>query len=113
MRLLYPLIMLMVLACGRNHDRRFVQYKDGKQLLTVNTIKGNGDPLEKVTILKNAPDSVLAGEALRAKIFLSNTDQQIADAYVNCPTAKQLLVDTARYEIEGCEGGLVVQDNAI
>lgn len=106
-------IQLLMVACEPNRDRAYVKYKDGKQLLTVNGIEGNGDTLKKFTTLIMAPDTVTVGQEFQAKVFLSTEYLKIADAYVNCAAIKSAAVDTMTYEIAGCEEGLMVQDDTV
>lgn len=107
-------IQLLIVACEpKNRDRAYVQYKDGKQLLTVNGIEGNGDTLQEFTTLIMAPDTVAVGQEFTAKVFLSTEYLKIADAYVNCAAIKWAAVDTMTYEIVGCEEGLMVKDDTV
>src|SRR5687768_7035124 len=74
-QLFYGTILLVMFSCNtKSSDRDFVEYVDGRQMLTVNGIKRNGEKYEAPRINLVSPDSARIGEEFLAKIFLSATD---------------------------------------
>ncbi len=59
------------------------------------------------------PDSAQIGKEFLAKIFLSDTDMKITDAFVDCENVDNASVDTLTYKVSGCKHGLIVQDDTI
>jgi len=107
-------ILTVMFSCDKKaNDKDFVQYADGRQLLTVNQIKRNGDKIDEPKINLMTPDSARIGEEFLAKIFLSGTDLIIADAFVDCENVDNAAVDTVTYKVAGCKHGLIVKDDKI
>jgi hypothetical protein len=97
----------------KSSDKDFVEYVDGRQLLTVNGIKRNGEKNEVPRINLVSPDSARIGEEFLAKIFLSGTDLRIVDAFADCENIDNASVDTVTYKVSGCKHGLFVKDDTI
>lgn len=113
-QLFFGTILLMMFSCDtKSSDKDFVEYVDGRQMLTVNGIKRNGEKNEEPRINLVTPDSARIGEEFLAKIFLSGTDLKIADAFVDCENVDNASVDTATYKVSGCKHGLIVKDDTI
>jgi hypothetical protein len=101
-------------SCGiKSSDKDLVEYVDGKQLLTLNMSKRNGDKNEAPIVNLEAPASVRIGEEFIAKIFLSDTDLTIVDAFVDCENVDKASVDTVTYKVSGCKQKLFVKDDTI
>lgn len=115
MRHLYFVTVLSILfSCdSKSSDKDLVEYSDGKQLLTVNNVNRDGSDFNKPKIQKITPDSVRIGEEFLAKIFISDTDLVIADAFVDCDNADKASVDTLTHKISGCKNGLILKDDTI
>lgn len=104
----------MMFSCDtKSSDKDFVEYVDGRQLLTVNEIKRNGEKNEEPRINLVTRDSARIGEEFLAKIFLSGTDSRIVDAFVDCENGDNASVDTVTYKVSGCKHGLLVKDDTI
>lgn len=107
-------ILLAMVSCVKKEAKKdFVQYTDGRQLLTVNEIKRNGDKIEKPKINLVTPDSAQIGKEFLAKLFLSDTDLKIAGAFVDCENVGNASVDTVTYKVSGCKHGLIVMNDTI
>ena len=104
-------LLIVMFSCDKKAN--LVQYVDGRQLLTVNEIQGNGDKIDEPKINLITPDSARIGEEFLAKIFLSGTDLLIADAFVDCANVDNASVDTVTYKVTGCKQGLIVKDDTI
>jgi hypothetical protein len=112
MRSIFPaIIFISLFACKKEAD--LVQYKDGHQLLTVNDVNRDGSKLLAPKVGINSPDSIVAGDELVAKIFLKDSNLEIADAFVGCENVSAQVVDTTTYKVSGCSTGLVVQNDTI
>jgi hypothetical protein len=106
--------LLVMFSCDtKSSDKDFVKYVNGRQLLTVNEIKRNGDKNEELRINLVTPDSARIGEEFIAKIFLSGSDFRIADAFVDCENVDNASVDTVTNKVSGCKHGLIVKDDTI
>jgi hypothetical protein len=113
-QLFYVTILLLVFSCDtKSSDKNFVEYVDGRQLLTVNEIKRNGEKNEVPRIKLVSPDSARIGDEFLAKIFLSGTDLRIANAFVDCENVENASVDTVTFKVSGCKQGLIVKDDTI
>ena len=113
-QLFYATILLVMFSCDtKSRDKAFVEYVDGRQLLTVNAIKRNGEKSEGPKINLVSPASARIGKEFLAKIFLSGTDLRIVDAFVACENVDNASVDTATYEVSGCKHGLIVKNDTI
>jgi hypothetical protein len=110
-----PFLTLLILVClfSCKKDIDLVQYREGQQLLTVNNLKKNGENLKSPDIEKVSRDSVNSGEELVVKIFLKDSYLKIVDAFVDCESVENAMVDTATYKVSGCSKGLVVQNDTI
>ncbi len=115
-KLIFGTILTLV-ACHNKKD--LVEYKDGRQLLTLNHQTRNGDSLELPKVVKVSPDSVPVGEQYLTKIFLDNSGFRIVDAYIDCATVDNPSVDTVentenkRKRLSGCKMGLIVKNDTI
>lgn len=113
-RIILGTILLAMVSCDKKEAKKdFVQYADGRQLLTVNEIKRNGDKIERPKINLATPDSAQVGKEFLAKIFLSDTDLRITDAFVDCENVDNASVDTVTYKVSGCKLGLLVKNDTI
>jgi hypothetical protein len=112
-RIIFGTILLAMVSCDKKEAKDFVQYTDGRQQLTVNEIKRNGDKMEKPKINLATPDSAQVGKEFLAKIFLSDTDIKIIDAFVDCENVDNASVDTVTYKVSGCKLGLIVKNDTI
>jgi hypothetical protein len=113
-QIILGMILIVMFSCDKKaNDKDFVQYADGRQLLTVNQIKRNGDKIDEPKINLMTQDSARIGEEFLAKIFLSGTDLIIADAFVDCENIDNPSVDTVTYKVAGCKQGLIVKDDTI
>jgi hypothetical protein len=113
-QLYYGTILLAMFSCDTKlSEKDFVEYVDGRQLLTVNDIKNNGEKIKVPRINLLTQDSARIGEEFLAKIFLSGTDLKIADAFVGCENVDNASVDTVTYKVSGCKHGLLVKDDTI
>lgn len=90
-----------------------VKFQDGRQLLTVNTVKRNGEKLEEFKIKRTSSDSISVGTELLIKIFLNGTALKIVDAFVDCETVLNPSVDTTTYNVSGCSKGLIIENDTI
>jgi hypothetical protein len=100
-------ILLTIFSCDTKlTDNDLVEYVDGRQLLTLNNSNRDGSDFDEPKISKLTPDSVLIGEEFLARIFLSDTDLTITDAFVNCDNVENPSVDTITYKVSGCKNGL-------
>ena len=106
--------MLAMFSCDtKSNDKDVVEYGDGRQLLTVNEIKRNGEKNEVPIINLVSPDSARIGEEFLAKIFLSGADLKIAGAFVDCENVDNASVDTVTYKVSDCKNRLIVMDDTI
>lgn len=113
-KIIFGTILLVMFSCDKKENKKdFVKYSDGRQLLTVNEIKRNGDKIEKPKINLTTPNSAQVGKEFLAKVFLSNTDLKITDAFVDCENVDNASVDTATYKVSGCKHGLIVKNDTI
>jgi hypothetical protein len=113
-KIIFVAILLAMVSCDKKENKNdFVQYDDGRQLLTVNEIKRNGDKIEKPKINLATPDSAQIGKEFLAKIFLSDTDLKITDAFVDCENVDNASVDTVTYNVSGCKHGLILKNDTI
>jgi hypothetical protein len=106
-------IVLLTVSCSKNQETDFVKYEGTKQLLTLNSIQKNGDKLAKPEVKKITPDSVLVGDQFLAKIFFQGDDLNIIDAYADCDTVDNPMVDTVTHKLTGCSRKLVVERDTI
>jgi hypothetical protein len=120
MRLFAIGIILVIISCGtRTRENDIVQYKDGRQLLNLNGLKRNGEKLDEPRIEKLSPDSISIGEEFYARIYLSDKDYHIIDAYFDCehvdnPTVDTVANTTNKFKrLDGCKKGLIVEDDTI
>jgi hypothetical protein len=104
-------ILILLLSCDSHTD--FVKYKDGKQLLTVNDIKKNGDKILDLKVKVISPDTVKSGDPFLAKVFLSDSSFKIVKAVFDCPITQESLVDTSKIQIVGCHRGLMVVNDTV
>ena len=82
-------------------------------MLSVNKLNRDGSAFDEPKIGKIAPDSVSIGDEFLCKIFLTEGDLIIADAFVNCENVENASVDTMTYKVSGCKNGLMVRDDTI
>ena len=115
MRPLYTLAIVSILfSCeNRSSYKDLVEYSEGRQLLNVNGVKRDGSEFDEPKIKKDGPDSIKVGDELLVKIFLTNTDLAIVDAFVDCDSVANPSVDTVTYKVSGCKDGLIVKEDTI
>lgn len=112
-RIFFGAILLAMFSCSKNGAEDFVKYVEGRQLLTLNEIKRNGEEIDKPNINLVTPDSAQIGKEFLVKIFLSDTDLKITNAFVGCENVDNASVDTVTFEVSGCKHGLIVSNDTI
>ncbi len=114
MRHLIYITILILLSCD-NHSREKVplEYKDGRQLLTLNEQNTNGQKLEKPKVILTINDSARIGEEFIVKISLSDKDFKIKEAFVDCETEQFPSVDTLTYDVSGCKLKLFIESDTV
>jgi hypothetical protein len=105
-------ILITIGSCGEKKAVS-VQYKDGKQILSMNTITKMGERIDPIVLQAVAPDTVQIGDEFSAKLFLSNSAYNIVDARFDCPLTDLSVADTSRRKIIGCTKGLLVDKDTI
>lgn len=113
-------LLLTTTSCNQNRpDRNLLQYINGRQLLNLNGLTLDGNPIEDLKVERISPDSITVGEPFLAKIFITDKDYRLIDAYVECTTIENPTVDTAanpankRKRLDGCTKGLFVHNDTI
>jgi hypothetical protein len=113
-RILSLLIVLVGFSCGDKSGKiDLVQYQDGKQLLSVDNLKRNGEKYITPKVTRISRDSVSKGEELLVDIFLEDRDVKLIDAFIACDSSANPMVDTVDYKVSGCSTGLVVKNDTI
>lgn len=119
MRLTIFFTILIFYSCERQKSD-LVEYKDGRQLLSVNETdrKGNKINLPKVGV--DLPEKITVGNELTVKVFLKERkDFSLIDAYYDCATVENASVDTVpnpankMKRLSGCKMGLINQNDTI
>jgi hypothetical protein len=116
--LIVAMLILGVCRCG-SKQLDLLQYQNGRQVLNLNGLKRNGEPLPEPEIGILLPDSVKVGDELVAKIFLQEEDVQLVDAYYACQSVENPTVDTLIEtsnmvkRLDGCTKRLMVSHDTI
>ena len=111
--------ILLLFSCDHPaQEADMVRYRDGRQLLNLNEMKRNGDPLDVPRVERISLDSIAVGEEFSAKIFLTDKNYDIVAAYYDCKNVDNPTVDTIgstpnRYKLDGCKRGLMVENDTI
>ncbi len=106
------LYSILLMACGKSRES-LVQYRDGRQLLTVNETDTEGNRITLPDVKLIAPDTIEIGEDFLAKIFLEGSDQKFVVAFAHCDSVASQLIDTATYRIDGCQAKLFEEDDTV
>jgi len=115
--ILFGTILTLLISCQTKKD--LVEYKDGRQLLTLNHQKRNGDSLRLPTVLRVPSDSIPTGGQHLTKLFLDNADFKLIDAYIDCAVVDNPSVDTIPNtenkwkRLSGCKMGLTIKNDTI
>jgi len=108
------LILIFSFSCKIKGSKDFlIRYQNGRQLLTLNNTSLEGEKIETPVITKISPDSISIGEELLVKVFIKDAKLNIAEAFVDCESVENPMVDTSTYKVSGCSVGLVVQNDTI
>ena len=93
--------------------RSIVNYVDGKQKLSINSTDEYNNLINIPQLKVLGQDSVLLGEKVAFKLFLSHPSFQLKRAYFDCITDTSTVVDTTNFKIPSCTKELVVEDDTI
>lgn len=107
------ILFLFGLACSSTSSSDYLEYINGNQLLNLNEIYRNGDKLESPEIVTIIPDSIFVDEFVKFQITLNSKAFKIAEAYYDCDSVSNPVVDTSTLKIKGCETGLLVEKDTI
>jgi hypothetical protein len=110
--LVLSLLIILMISC-KHEIESCVQYKDGFQLLSVNSLTKTGKHLDSVVVYTIAPDTAKFGEEFHAKVFLSNPNLKIVEAYFDCNTSNSSLADTVANDIIGCRNKFVIENDTV
>jgi len=96
MRLLILGTFIAFASCDQiGTGKALVQYRNGRQMLTLNDRTLTGDSLARPVIGVITADSVLLGGQFSAKIFLKTSDYRLIEAYKDLNITDTTTVDTA------------------
>jgi hypothetical protein len=114
MRLLIISTILLIISCdNKTKENDLLEYKDGRQLLTLNYVKRNGDSLDPIAFGLLSPNTIRVGEEFVARIFLMDSSCKIVAAYFNCNRVNNPSVDTTSLDSSGCKIRLHVEHDTI
>jgi hypothetical protein len=100
-------------GCGKS-DPSLLQYRDGRQLLTLNETDETGHRISRPKVRMIAPDSIVVGEVYSTRIFLTDTDEDFIVAFTDCNMVDTLSIDTTTFQIGGvCRSKLFAQDDTV
>lgn len=115
------MILIFTLSCdNKTKQKDLIQYKDGRQSLTVNKIDRFGKNIELPEIGVILSDSIIVGKELLAKVYMKDKrDFKMIDAYIDCIEVENPSVDTIPDPINkvkrlsGCRKGLITRNDTI
>lgn len=110
--LLLSLIVLFFASCT-NRKPEIVQYVNGKQLLAVNDLNKYGEEFVQPKVSKKSLDSVMSGEEFVVRIFLENSNLNLVEAFIDCDSTENPMIDTVTFKVSGCSKKLFVEDDTI
>jgi hypothetical protein len=108
----FCLCLVFLFGCGKTDESR-VQYRDGRQLLTLNETDESGQKVTRPTVQMIGPDSISIGEEYLTKIFLTDSDEDFIGAFTDCNLTDSLSIDTTTFKIDACRSKLFSQDDTV
>jgi len=120
-RFFLTFIGICVLAsCQQKQENvSIVEYRNGRQLLTLNNKTKNGEKLAQPSVELLAPDTIEVNEKFKAQIYLGDKNYRLIAAYFDCQLVANPTVDTVVYtandykRLDGCKKELFVKNDTI
>ncbi|MGM0581376.1 MAG: hypothetical protein ACQETL_11890 [Bacteroidota bacterium] len=112
MKFTYSLLFaLMLTSCSQ--PASVAEYKAGRQILNVNELTGEGEPMEAVNLKIIKPDSVKIKEEAIFRIVTTDPAFKIVNGIFDCDISNQSLIDTTSFKVDDCIKGFAVKNDTM
>jgi hypothetical protein len=112
-------ILFLLWSCTNGGKEDLLQYRDGRQLLSLNALTRSGLVMRIPDVGMQSQDSVAVGEEFVARLFLKDPAFRIMEAYVGCAEVANPTVDTVLNSVrpcnrlDGCTRSLMILSDTI